>query len=306
MKLIRRIFGPQDASYDGSKASLKRSLVDKLADCCIDDLPTFGATDFSSPPSPPSLIEKVDSLPVKPDDQKTEPTAPAHAENPESADVMGSADTDLRLPYQVMEARLNALATASEKRYMEMSAAAERALMALSAAQQSTEELASAAEKRLALTQETVEHIAKSVAEEVRREIDQMLVEVSVKGESISQGCEKWRQEAAERAERSLHDITDRSVRRIQEQLAAAVLSLEEQLRSSIRALNKESERCLANIARPSSNGVPEAPVETGDLAFTVEEHERIAELSDEVKALLSVVKGRQQISPPKSYKHSA
>ena len=193
-------------------------------------------------------------------------------------------------------------------------------------------------EKHLSSVAETsLECLTTAATEQTRKQLNQMLEEFLAKGTSLAQDCEKRQVELAaaiedastalqsvqrrvlnelkDEAEMTVKDLLSRSTKQIQEQADAVVAASGEKLSASSQGFIDETEKHLSSVARGSDmsmttkdRDVSRDTVGIVGLELTTEEKQRIADLLEEARGILSKATQRQPNSAyvPKSYRKSA
>jgi hypothetical protein len=192
--------------------------------------------------------------------------------------------------------------------------------------------------KHLSSVAETsLECLTTAATEQTREQLSQMLEEFVAKGTSLAQDLEKQKAELAaaaedtsaalqsiqqrmvnelkDEAEMAVKDLLNRSTRQVQEQADAVVAESGEKLRSSGQGFIDETERHLSSVANGSQASMTKKDREESrdtvgiaGLEFTTEERQRIADLLEEARRILSKASNRQPNSAygPKYYRQSA
>ena len=202
----------------------------------------------------------------------------------------------------------------------------------------SGQEFINESEKHLSSVAETsLECLTAAAIEQTRKQLSQMLDEFLSKGTSLAQDCERRQvelsssideasatlqnvrqriaKELSDEAETTVKYLLSRSTEQVREQADAVVAASGERLRALYQGFIEETEKNLSSVAQNSPVGMTEKDrvvsretVGTDGLEFTTEEKQRIADLLEEARSILSKATKRQSNSAatPKSYRQSA
>jgi hypothetical protein len=183
----------------------------------------------------------------------------------------------------------------------------------------------------------SLEYLTTSATEQIRKQIGQILDEFLAKSTSVAQDCERRQAElssAIERAtatlqsvqqcvakelkdeaEMTLKDLLSGFTAQVREQADVVVAASGEKLRASSQGLIDETEKLLSSLAEISLENTAKKDsdesketVGTVGPKFTDEEQQRISDLLEEVRGILSEATKRQpnSVYVPKAYRGHA